>query len=249
MPAPGEPGSETWKDKNNAWQTGGGAFYVTGSYDPVTNITYWGSGNPVPGYDSAYRPGDNLYTESLLAIDAATGKFKWYFQYTPSDNRDYDETGSNILIDGKVNGEDRKLVSHAGRNGFNYTFDRQNGQFLKAVQHVDQSHLDQGHRRQDRQAGRLRSGQGFADLRRARRRQRRQVHAQCLSGQCRGHQLLAGVLQPAHQDGLHPRTGRLRRHHAGRHPPREGQIRRRHLCQSRPHHQRHRHGGSGERRQ
>ena len=62
IPAPGEPGSETWKDKNNAWQTGGGAFYVTGSYDPATNLTYWGSGNPVPGYDAPYRPGDNLFT-------------------------------------------------------------------------------------------------------------------------------------------------------------------------------------------
>jgi alcohol dehydrogenase (cytochrome c) len=136
IPAPGEPGSETWKDKTNAWQTGGGAFYVTGSYDPQSDITYWGSGNPVPGYDSANRPGDNLYTNSLLAIDAATGKFKWHFQYTPNDNRDYDETGTHILVDTKVNGEDRKIVSHAGRNGYNYVFDRGNGQFLKAVQHV-----------------------------------------------------------------------------------------------------------------
>jgi alcohol dehydrogenase (cytochrome c) len=136
VPAPGEPGSETWKDKVNAWQTGGGAFYVTGSYDPATDITYWGSGNPVPGYDSAFRPGDNLYTNSLLAIDAKTGKFKWHFQYTPNDNRDYDETGTNILIDTKVGGEDRKIVSHAGRNGYNYVFDRLNGQFLKAAQHV-----------------------------------------------------------------------------------------------------------------
>jgi alcohol dehydrogenase (cytochrome c) len=136
VPAPGEPGSETWKDKNNAWQTGGGAFYVTGSYDPATNLTYWGSGNPVPGYDAAYRPGDNLFTNSLLAIDAATGKFKWHFQYTPNDNRDYDETGTHILIDTKVNGEDRKIVSHAGRNGYNYVFDRLSGQFIKAVQHV-----------------------------------------------------------------------------------------------------------------
>ena len=67
VPAPGEPGSETWKDKNNAWQTGGGAFYVTGSYDPATNLTYWGSGNPTPKYDSSYRPGDNLFTDSALA--------------------------------------------------------------------------------------------------------------------------------------------------------------------------------------
>src|SRR6267154_4353014 len=136
IPAPGEPGSETWKDKNNAWQTGGGAFYVTGAYEPANNLTYWGSGNPVPGYDSAYRPGDNLYTDSLLAIDAASGKFKWHFQYTPNDNRDYDETGTHILIDTKVNGEDRTIVSHAGRNGFNYTFDRGNGQFIKATQYV-----------------------------------------------------------------------------------------------------------------
>ena len=68
IPAPGEPGSETWKDKNNAWQTGGGAFYVTGSYDPATNLTYWGAGNPTPKYDSSYRPGDNLYTNSALAL-------------------------------------------------------------------------------------------------------------------------------------------------------------------------------------
>jgi len=136
IPAPGEPGSETWKDKNNAWQTGGGAFYVTGSYDPATNLTYWGSGNPAPGYDARYRPGDNLYTSSAIAFDAATGKIAWWHQYTPNDNRDYDETGTHILIDTKVNGEERKIVSHAGRNGFNYTFDRASGQFIKAVQYV-----------------------------------------------------------------------------------------------------------------
>src|SRR5712691_5964623 len=138
VPAPGEPGSETWKDKNNAWQTGVGAFDVTGSYDPATNLTYWGSGNPVPGYDAHYRPGDNLYTSSVIAFDAATGKIAWWHQYTPNDNRDYDETGTHILIDAKVNGEDRKIVSHAGRNGFNYTFERGNGQFIKTVQYVKQ---------------------------------------------------------------------------------------------------------------
>src|SRR5437588_3910874 len=138
IPGPGEPGHETWKDKNNAWQTGGGAFYVTGSYDPGTNLTYWGSGNPVPGYDAQYRPGDNLYTSSALAFDAATGKISWWHQYTPNDNRDYDETGTHILIDARLNGEDRKIVSHAGRNGFNYTIDRQSGQFIGAVQYVKQ---------------------------------------------------------------------------------------------------------------
>ena len=80
-----------------------------------------------------YRPGDNLFTNSAIAFDVATGKMQWYFQYTPNDNRDYDEAGTHILIDTKVNGEDRKIVAHAGRNGFNYTFDRLSGQFLKAV--------------------------------------------------------------------------------------------------------------------
>jgi alcohol dehydrogenase (cytochrome c) len=136
IPGPGEPGHETWKDTNNAWQTGGGAFYVTGSYDPQYNLTYWGSGNPVPGYDAQRRPGDNLYPASALAFDAATGKISWWHQYTPNDNRDYDETGTHILIDTKINGEDRKIVSHAGRNGFNYTFDRASGQFIKTVQYV-----------------------------------------------------------------------------------------------------------------
>ena len=135
VPAPGEPGSETWKDKAEAWRTGGGALYVTGSYDPQTNLTYWGTGNPAPRYDSTYRPGDNLFTESTVAFDAATGKMHWYFQYTANDNRDYDASGSQTIIDGKVNGEDRKLIVHADRDGFNYTIDRLNGQFLNAVQY------------------------------------------------------------------------------------------------------------------
>ena len=127
IPAPGEPGSETWKDKNNAWQTGGGAMYVTGSYDPATNSTYWGTGNPVPRYDSGYRPGDNLYTDSTVAFGVKDGKIQWHFQHTANDIHDYDTSGSQIIIDGKVNGEDRKLVVHADRNGFNYTFDHLNG--------------------------------------------------------------------------------------------------------------------------
>ena len=144
IPAPGEPGSETWKDKNNAWQTGGGAFYVTGSYDPQLNLTYWGSGNPVPGYDPTYRPGDNLYTSSAIAFDAATGKISWWHQYTPNDNHDYDETGTHIIIDAKVAGQDRKILAHAGRNGFEYTFDRINGQFLKAGQYVKEVNWTRG---------------------------------------------------------------------------------------------------------
>jgi alcohol dehydrogenase (cytochrome c) len=136
IPAPGEPGSETWKDTVNAWRTGGGAFYGTGAFDPSTNLTYWGSGNPVPAYDNTFRPGDNLFTSSAIAFNASNGKITWWHQYTPNDNRDYDETGAHILIDAKINGEDRKILSHAGRNGFTYSFDRVNGQFLKATQHV-----------------------------------------------------------------------------------------------------------------
>src|ERR1700686_2130269 len=112
VPAPGEPGSETWKDKAEAWRTGGGALYVTGSYDPQTNLTYWGTGTPAPRYDSAYRPGDNLFTESTVALDVATGKLQWYFQYTANDNRDYDASGSQIIVGGKGNREGRKLNLH-----------------------------------------------------------------------------------------------------------------------------------------
>jgi len=136
IPAPGEPGSETWKDKVNAYQTGGGSFYGTGAYDPANNLTYWGSGNPVPAFDSSFRPGDNLFTSSAIAFNAGDGKITWWHQYTPNDNRDYDETGAHVLIDTRINGEDRKIVAHAGRNGFTYSFDRLNGQFLKATQTV-----------------------------------------------------------------------------------------------------------------
>src|SRR5713226_9721401 len=100
IPAPGEPGSETWKGANNAWQTGGAAMWVTGTYDPDTNQTIWGTGNPVPMFDPFYRPGDNLYTNSAISWDPDTGAMNWYFQYTPGDMWDYDEVGTHILIDG-----------------------------------------------------------------------------------------------------------------------------------------------------
>jgi alcohol dehydrogenase (cytochrome c) len=132
VPAPGEPGSETWKDKNNAWQTGGGAMWVTGSYDPATNQVLWGTGNPVPMYNAYYRPGDNLYTNSLISWNADTGKMNWYHQYTPGDMWDYDAANSHILIDGQVSGAPHKMVVHPGRNGFLYAFERTNGQTLHA---------------------------------------------------------------------------------------------------------------------
>ena len=144
VPAAGEPGSETWKDKNNAAATGGGALYVTGSYDPKSNQTFWGTGNPAPRYDSSYRPGDNLYTNSTVAIDVANGKIDWFFQYTPNDNHDYDASGSQIILDTKVNGEDRKIIAHADRNGFYYSLDRFNGQFLKGAPYVTKVNWTKG---------------------------------------------------------------------------------------------------------
>jgi alcohol dehydrogenase (cytochrome c) len=144
IPAPGEPGSETWKDKNNAWRTGGGAMWVTGSYDPATNQVLWGTGNPVPWSDPFYRPGDNLYTNSLISWDPDTGKMNWYHQYTPGDMWDYDEEGANILIDAAIGGETRKVVTHAARNGFLYTFERANGQTLMAKPYVERVNWTKG---------------------------------------------------------------------------------------------------------
>jgi alcohol dehydrogenase (cytochrome c) len=133
IPAPGEPGSETWKGPNNAWKHGAGSLWQTGSYDPKLNLTYWGTGQPTPMFDPEYRPGDNLYTNSTLALDPSTGKIKWYFQYTPGDFLDYDEVGIHQLVNTKINGEDRNIIAHFSRNGFFYTIDRTNGQFIQAT--------------------------------------------------------------------------------------------------------------------
>src|SRR6202158_4673972 len=137
IPAPGEPGSETWKGNTNAWQTGGGAVWVTGTYDPDTNQTIWGTGNPVPMFDPTYRPGANLYTNSAISWDPDTGKMNWFFQFTPGDMWDYDEVGTHILIDGEVAGQPRKLITHSARNGFVYTMDRFNGQTVMAKPYME----------------------------------------------------------------------------------------------------------------
>jgi alcohol dehydrogenase (cytochrome c) len=144
IPKPGEPGSETWKDKNNAWKTGGGGLWQTGSYDPATKLTIWGTGNPVPQYDPTSRPGDNLYTNSVVAVDVNTGKLQWYFQYLPNDSWDYDEIGIHMLLDVNIGGEQRKLVSHFARNGFFYSLDRNNGSFVKGAQYVNDLNWTKG---------------------------------------------------------------------------------------------------------
>jgi len=145
IPKPGEPGSETWKDKNQvAWQTGGGAMWVTGSYDVSGNQVIWGTGNPVPMFDAYYRPGDNLYTNSVISWNPDDGKMNWFFQYTPGDPWDYDEAGTHILIDGQISGETRKLITHSARNGFLYTMERNNGQTVLAKPYLDNINWTKG---------------------------------------------------------------------------------------------------------
>ena len=138
IPGPGEPGHATWKDSHDAWKTGGGPTWLTGSYDPELDMIYWGVGNPAPSWDPEYRPGDNLYTESVVAVDAMTGAIKWHFQYTPNDPYDYDGVGEQVLVDAIVKDRMRKAVLHADRNGFAYALDRVTGEFLWGTAFVNE---------------------------------------------------------------------------------------------------------------
>jgi alcohol dehydrogenase (cytochrome c) len=144
VPKPGEPGSETWKDDHNAWKTGGGGIWQTGSYDPESRLYIVGTGNPFPIYDPQYRPGDNLYTNSAVALNIDTGKLAWHFQYTPNDSWDYDEVGVHMLYDVTIDGRRRKIVSHFARNGFFYSLDRTSGAFIKAEQYVNEMNWTKG---------------------------------------------------------------------------------------------------------
>lgn len=130
IPARGEPGSETWGPKEPTM--GGGATWLTGSYDPETDTLYWPTGNPWPDSDDSDRPGDNLYTDSILALDPATGKMKWYYQFTPHDVKDQDANQPPVLVDTRYHGQYRKLMLFANRNGFFYVLDRTNGKVLLA---------------------------------------------------------------------------------------------------------------------
>ncbi len=128
IPAPGEPGHETWE--NDAWKTGGGSIWITGSYDAELNLTYWGIGNPAPDWNPEVRPGDNLYTDSVVALDADSGELKWHFQFTPHDEWDWDSVQVPVLVDREYDGSLRKLVLWGNRNGFFYVLDRATGEFL-----------------------------------------------------------------------------------------------------------------------
>ncbi len=135
VPKAGEPGSETWKGAEI--EHGGGAAWFTGIYEPATETIYWPTGNPGPDYNADKRPGDNLYTCSIVALDAKTGKMKWYYQTSPHDRFDWDATEPMVLLDTAWEGQPRKLLIQANRNGFFYVLDRTNGKLLLAKPFVD----------------------------------------------------------------------------------------------------------------
>ena len=128
IPGPGEPGNETWA--GDSWQRGGAGVWVTGAYDPELNLLYYGIGNPGPDYHSDSRKGDNLYSDSIVALDADTGKLRWHYQFTPHDLHDWDATEVPVLADLTIAGQPRKVVMFANRNGFYYTIDRTNGKLI-----------------------------------------------------------------------------------------------------------------------
>jgi alcohol dehydrogenase (cytochrome c) len=131
IPARGEKGNETWAQDTNAWEIGGGSSWITGSYDPELDLTYWGVGNPAP-WASQSRPGDNLFTSSVLALRPKTGEVVWHYQFTPNDPFDFDANWEMILADIDVEGAKRKVLMQLNRNGFLYVLDRANGQLIAA---------------------------------------------------------------------------------------------------------------------
>ena len=139
IPGPGERGFETWQPcpatsktfcDAEAWKHGGGSIWVTGSYDPELNLTYWGVGNAGPDWNSDQRPGDNLYTDSVVALDADTGQLKWHYQFTPHDRYDYDSVQVPVLADMTWRGSPLKAMLWANRNGNFYVLNRENGTFV-----------------------------------------------------------------------------------------------------------------------
>jgi alcohol dehydrogenase (cytochrome c) len=140
IPAPGEFGNDTWAGES--WKIGGVGIWNTPSYDPETNLTFWGTGNPQPDWTGVTRRGDNLYSDSLIAVDADTGKLKWHYQFTPHDEMDYDSTQVAVLADIEWEGKPRKVLLFANRNGLMYVLDRVTGQFLKGWPYVKVNWMD-----------------------------------------------------------------------------------------------------------
>ncbi|HKV04678.1 MAG TPA: PQQ-dependent dehydrogenase, methanol/ethanol family [Candidatus Acidoferrales bacterium] len=137
IPTTGEPGVETWE--GDSYKYGGATTWNTGAYDPELNTLYWGTGNPAPDWNGDARKGDNLYSCSLLAIDADTGKLKWYFQFTPHETHDWDASEPPILFDATINGKKRRIVAQADRNGFYYVLDRVTGEFITGQAYAKQT--------------------------------------------------------------------------------------------------------------
>ena len=133
IPKPGEPGAETWPSQGDAWARGGGTTWITGTYDPELDLVYWGTGNPGPDFDATPRPGANLYTNSVLAIDPDDGSIRWHYQFTPNDVWDFDGVNENILFD--QGGQ--KLLAHFDRNGYLYILDRTNGRLVRTAKFSD----------------------------------------------------------------------------------------------------------------
>jgi alcohol dehydrogenase (cytochrome c) len=130
VPGEGEPGGDTWS--GDSWKRGGGSTWITGTYDPELNLVYWGTGNPGPDMDGDVRRGDNLYSCSIVALDADTGKLKWHYQFTPHDVHDWDAISDPVLVDVTIDGRKVKALIQANRNGFFYALDRATGKVLKA---------------------------------------------------------------------------------------------------------------------
>jgi alcohol dehydrogenase (cytochrome c) len=133
VPKPGEPGSETWPADGEAWARGGANCWLTGTYDPELNLLYVGTGNPAPDFDGEVRPGDNLYTDSLVAVDPDVGQIRWHYQYNPHDVWDYDSISEHILFE--LDG--RKVLAHFDKNGYAFVLDRTNGQLIRVFPFVD----------------------------------------------------------------------------------------------------------------
>jgi alcohol dehydrogenase (cytochrome c) len=142
IPAPGEFGSSSWP--GDSYLHGGGTTWMPGTYDPELNTLYWTTSNPAPDFDGTTRPGDNLYTDCVLAIDPDTGKLKWYFQFTPHDLFDFDATETPVLVDAVYKGSPRKLLLQANRNGFIYVLDRTSGKFLSALRFAEKMNWAKG---------------------------------------------------------------------------------------------------------
>ena len=142
VPLAGEPGVETWA--GDSWKTGGGPPWNTGTYDAKTKLVFWATGNPSPDWNGDSRVGDNLYTNSVLALDPATGAMKWYFQFTPHDVWDYDATNGIVVTDLNIGGKDQHVVVQANRNGYVYVLDAASGKFIHGSQYTERLNWSKG---------------------------------------------------------------------------------------------------------